>query len=242
MRLFERAPRIGRELVNVAVPCPPGFLPDAQTIRAFDATGAGLEITTWPLEPWRIDGRSGTIRSVLIQWMVDGSRPVETRIRVRFDLAGRAGSDRRARPVAETLDAKSPRVLVTLPAEWLCESWIAGPQVPASRSGSYAEYDRFVDRSFPESTKYLDSDVYHHWLFDRTTCWYKQYVRTGEPRFLEAAYRAAHFVRAHTALSGPDAGYFTLKGVDLKYVYPRAMTGRCTIPTKRSSKAPRRPG
>jgi hypothetical protein len=49
------------------------------------------------------------------------------------------------------------------------------------------------------------------------------YARTGDPKFLEAAYHAAHFVRMHTQLDGPDAGTFTLKGRDLKYVYPRAM-------------------
>ena len=49
------------------------------------------------------------------------------------------------------------------------------------------------------------------------------FVRSGEAKFLEAAYHAAHFVRLHTRMDGPDAGIFTLKGPDLKYVYPRAM-------------------
>jgi len=47
-------------------------------------------------------------------------------------------------------------------------------------------------------------------------------VRAKENSF-EAAYHAAHFVRLHTRMDGPDAGIFTLKGPDLKYVYPRAM-------------------
>ena len=49
------------------------------------------------------------------------------------------------------------------------------------------------------------------------------YARTGDSKFFEAAYHAAHFVRLHTKMDGPDAGIFTLKGADLKYVYPRAM-------------------
>jgi rhamnogalacturonyl hydrolase YesR len=49
------------------------------------------------------------------------------------------------------------------------------------------------------------------------------YVRTGDSKYLAAAYHAANFVREHTRLDGPDAGIFTLKGPDLKYVYPRAM-------------------
>ena len=51
------------------------------------------------------------------------------------------------------------------------------------------------------------------------------YVRTGEQKFLEAAYEAAHFVRTHSRMEGPDAGAFIPKGkADLKYVYPRAHT------------------
>src|SRR5947207_15744198 len=49
------------------------------------------------------------------------------------------------------------------------------------------------------------------------------YVRSGDKKFLQAAYEAANFVRLHTKTEGQDAGIFTLKGPDLKYVYPRAM-------------------
>jgi hypothetical protein len=50
------------------------------------------------------------------------------------------------------------------------------------------------------------------------------YVRTGDRKFIEAAYEAAHFVRTHTRTEGPNAGMFIPKGSpDLKYVYPRAM-------------------
>ena len=45
-----------------------------------------------------------------------------------------------------------------------------------------------------------------------------------KPYVDEAAYQAAHFVRTHTKMDGPDAGMFIPKGQpDLKYVYPRAM-------------------
>jgi hypothetical protein len=118
---------------------------------------------------------------------------------------------------------KSPRVWALLPASWLCASEVAGPQVPASNSGAFAAYDRLAERSFPGSLAYIESPVYHHWLFDRPTCYYKLYVRTGERRYLEAAHRAASFVRLHTQMDGADAGVFTPKGPDVKYVYPRAM-------------------
>src|SRR5678809_1211661 len=86
-----------------------------------------------------------------------------------------------------------------------------------------SSYDRFVEKNFPGSLRYLDSQVYSEWLFDRTACYYKMYVRTGDGKYLDAAYHCANFVREHTRLDGPDAGIFTLKGPDLKYVYPRAM-------------------
>src|SRR5260370_35106697 len=110
-----------------------------------------------------------------------------------------------------------------LPASWLCDSLVVGPQTSASMSGPYARYYSFVERNFPGSLAYLDSQVYSEWLFDRSNAYHKMYVRTGERKFLEAAYHAAHFVRLHTRMEGPDAGIFTLKGPDLKYVYPRAM-------------------
>jgi hypothetical protein len=100
---------------------------------------------------------------------------------------------------------------------------VVGLQVPASASGAYSDYDRLVEKNFAGSLQYIASTKYDHWLFDRTTCWYKMYVRTGEQKFLEAAYQGAHFVRTHTRMDGRDAGAFNPKGsADLKYVYPRA--------------------
>ena len=178
------------------------------------------------LEQWRTGGREGSIRSLLIQFKADFSRQKTQRVTVSFN-----GSQSRVEsnfvPVSKTLiddeGLKGPRVVAVLPADWLCASGVVGPQVPAARSGAYSSYDRFVEKNFPGSLRYLDSAVYHEWLFDRTTCYYKMYVRTGESKYLDAAYHAANFVRQHTKLDGPDAGIFTLKGADLKYVYPRAM-------------------
>jgi hypothetical protein len=129
--------------------------------------------------------------------------------------------------VRETLiDAeglKGPRVLAVLPAKWLCDSWVVGPQTPAAESGEYAAYDEFVERNFQGSLKYLGSREFAAWLYDRPSNYYKMYARTGDAKFLEAGYSAAHFVRLNTQTEGPDAGIFKLKGADIKYVYPRAM-------------------
>jgi len=118
---------------------------------------------------------------------------------------------------------QGPRVLCVLPAEWLCAARVAGPQTPASQSGRYAMYDQCVERHFAGSLEYVASPDPTHWLFDRTSAWYKAYVRTGQSKYLAAAYRAAHFVRSQTVATGPNAGTFRPRGTDLKYVYPRAM-------------------
>jgi len=215
----------GREVVNFGLPLPPGFLSDARNVRVVNEAGQEVRAAVRPLEPWRIGGRNGSIRSLQIQFTLDFSRERTQRIKVRFEP--RLKNESSFVPVEETLISKDgldgPKVLALLPAKWLCDSWIAGPQTPASESGPYQAYDRFVERNFPGSLAYLNSQVYSEWLFDRTTAYYKMFARTGDGKFFEAAYHAAHFVRLHTKMAGPDAGIFTLKGPDLKYVYPRAM-------------------
>jgi hypothetical protein len=219
-----RAEKLGIETVSFGLPLPFGFLSDSRKVRVVDERGVELSAAVRSLEPWRTGGRSGSIRSLLIQFKADFSQQKAQRVKVSFDARPRAARADFV-PVSQTLidDLKGPRVAAVLPPDWLCASGVVGPQVPATESGAYSSYDRFVEKNFPGSLKYLDSQVYHEWLFDRTTCYYKMYVRTGDSKYLDAAYHAANFVREHTRLDGPDAGIFTLKGPDLKYVYPRAM-------------------
>jgi len=221
-----RAPNLGRELVNFGLPLPPGFLSDSRLVRVVTATGEEISAAVRSLEPWRIEGREGSIRSLLIQFRSDFTREHTQRVNILFQRPQRKTADGFV-SVAETLldndGLQGPRVLALLPTRWLCNSLVVGPQTPAPESGSYAVYDQFVERNFPGSLAYLNSQVYSEWLFDRTSVYYKMYVRSGDRKFLEAAYHSAHFVRLHTKMDGPDAGIFTLKGPDLKYVYPRAM-------------------
>ena len=226
IRLEGRAEDLGQEVVSLGLTLPPNFLSDQRRIRVIDANGQEIESSVRTLEPWRLHGRDGSIRSLLIQFKKDFSRERAQRVHVVFhQLRRRDGKG--LVPVSKTLidedGLKGPRVLAVLPAQWLCNSLIVGPQIPAALSGPYAAYEQFVERSFPGSLSYIESQKYIDWLYDRTTCWYKMYVRTGERKFLEAAYKAANFVRLHTQMQGPNAGIFTLKGADLKYVYPRAM-------------------
>ena len=221
-----RATDLGNELVSFGLPLPFGFLTDPRKVRVLAEDGQETTAAVRSLEPWRNGGREGGVRSLLIQFKSDFSRKHTKRVRVLFHQARQEGSHEFV-PVSQTLideaGLKGPRVTALLPARWLCDSRIVGPQTPATSSGEYAAYDRFVENNFPGSLAYLDSQVYHEWLFDRTSTYYKMYARTGDRKFLDAAYHTAHFVRQHTKPDGPDAGSFTLKGPDLKYVYPRAM-------------------
>src|SRR3569832_279893 len=224
--LEARADNPGAEVVSFGLPLPFGFLHDAQKVRIVDERGMEVAAAVRSLEPWRTGGREGSIRSLLIQFKLDFSRRKTQQVRVRFN-SRRSRSEAKFVPVSQTLideiGLKGPRVAAVLPGDWLCASGVVGPQVPTTESGEFSSYDRFVEKNFPGSLAYLDSKVYSEWLFDRTTCYYKMYVRTGERKYLDAAYHAANFMREHTKLDGPDAGIFTLKGPDLKFVYPRAM-------------------
>ena len=226
IELLGRAAHLGLERVRFGLPLPPGFLQDSRDLRVTIPSGREIPARVTPLEPWRAGVEGGSLRSVLLQLEVDLSKERRRVVEVRFGER-RALAAPAPFAIGDTLidpeGLDGPRVLSVLPAAWLCASLVAGPQVPAAWSGPYAAYDRFVERSFPGSLAFRDSSVASHWLFDRTTSWYKQYVRTGEPRFLEAAYQAANFVRRSTAMDGPDAGAFKLKGADLKYIYPQAM-------------------
>ena len=221
-----RATNLTNELISFGVPLPFGFLNDQRNVRVLGADGNEITAAVRSLEPWRTGGTQGSIRSLLVQFRSDFSSQRTKHITVRFHQR-RQKLENNFEPVSRTLISedglKGPRVAAVLPAEWLCESEIVGPQTPAVSSAEYSSYDQFVEKNFPGSLRYLDSNVYSEWLFDRTTCYYKMYVRTGDIKFLEAAYQCANFVREHTKVDGPDAGIFTLKGPDLKYVYPRAM-------------------
>ena len=225
--LVGRADELGEEVVSFGVPLPPEFLSDAGRVVVLDARGREVAAATRALEPWRLGGREGgSVRSVLVQFRSDFRNARTKRVTLHFNKKPKRRGGELV-PVRETLiDAeglKGPRVLAVLPAKWLCDSWVVGPQTPAAESREYAAYDEFVERNFQGSLKYLGSREFAAWLYDRPSNYYKMYARTGDAKFLEAGYSAAHFMQLNTETEGPDAGIFKLKGADIKYVYPRAM-------------------
>src|SRR5437868_3921150 len=191
VKLEARTNDLREEVVSFGFPLPPGFLNDPRQVRVLTVNGNELIAAVRSLEPWRTGGRDGSIRSLLIQFKADFSQQKNQRVIVRFDRRPRM-TESNFVPVAKTLIDENgltgPRVPALLPADWLCASEIVGTQTPSALSGEYSSYDRFVEKNFPGSLKYVDSQVYHEWLFDRTSCYYKMYVRTGDSKFLDAAY------------------------------------------------------
>src|SRR6185312_17397732 len=72
--LIGRAANLGRELVSFGLPLPPDFLSDQRKVRVVDGSGKELSAAVRSLEPWRIGGREGSIRSLLIQFQSDFSK------------------------------------------------------------------------------------------------------------------------------------------------------------------------
>src|SRR5688572_23574843 len=66
-----RVPGLAVETVNFGVPLPPRFLRDARMVRVLDSRRSEIGAAVRSLEPWRIDGKPGTIRSVQIQFRAD---------------------------------------------------------------------------------------------------------------------------------------------------------------------------
>ncbi|HEX3252930.1 MAG TPA: hypothetical protein VHS05_26050, partial [Pyrinomonadaceae bacterium] len=160
VRLEGQADDLGHELVSFGLPLPFGFLNDASRVRVVAEDGAELAAAVRSLEPWRVEGQDGSIRSLLVQFELDLSRQKNRVVTVWFDRNAKKSAPEFV-SVAKTLrDEKGlqgPRVLAVLPADWLCASGIVGPQAPAASSGEYSSYDRIVEKNFPGSLAYLDS-------------------------------------------------------------------------------------
>ena len=69
--LTGRAADLGNEVVNFGLPLPPGFLYDPAMVRLYAENGAEIQAAVRSLEPWRIDGKDGAIRSLQIQFRAD---------------------------------------------------------------------------------------------------------------------------------------------------------------------------
>src|SRR6185436_8840047 len=96
------APNLGNEQVSFGLPLPPGFLSDPRRVRVITEDGQEIRAAIRSLEPWRIGGREGSIRSLLIQFKLDFSNDRTKRVRIVFQQT-RKKSESLFVPIAETL-------------------------------------------------------------------------------------------------------------------------------------------
>ncbi len=200
----------GRQRVNFAVPLARGKLTDPDRVRVL-ANGVEMAAARRALARHP----DGSVRSVQIQ--VDTA---EATLEVRLDESPATQPLARVE-VAATLDPEGvPKVWAVLPANWLAGSGVAGPQITIAETkidafGTVCDYDRHSTAKFlaEQSNKGV-------WLYDRGTAMYRGYVRRGDQRTLEAAYRETAIYRA--GISGTGAATrISIPGAvdDLKYHY-----------------------
>ena len=82
--LLGRAPDLANETVSFGLPLPYGFLTDPANLKVLDESGTEVTCAVKALEPWRIGGKDGSIRSVLVQFDSDFSSQKTKHIKVRF--------------------------------------------------------------------------------------------------------------------------------------------------------------
>src|SRR6185369_13437310 len=74
VRLEGQADDLGHELVSFGLPLPFGFLNAVSRVRVVAEDGAEIAAAVRSLEPWRVAGQDGSIRSLLVQFELDFSR------------------------------------------------------------------------------------------------------------------------------------------------------------------------
>ncbi|NUP13440.1 MAG: hypothetical protein HOW73_45965 [Polyangiaceae bacterium] len=211
----------GTTRVNFAVPLQGGQLSDATLVRVF-AGDTEIARGTRGLAP-RGDG---SFRSVQVQVDVD---PAATgTLTVEIGEAGAAG-DLPLVAVEDTLVDPSgeagPRVWAMLPASWLSESGVTGPQIPeADVDGSLAAWADRCDYAAFDTDQFIAegaADTRAVWLYDRGTAFYRGYARRGDLVPLASAYRESNMYRNLIVGSGTSARNGLPEGAseDVKYQY-----------------------
>jgi hypothetical protein len=213
----------GSQRVNFAVPMPRGLLLDPDRVRVMDGStelaAARNDLALWP---------DGSVRSVHIQVTTTVSSGKQLTVRINEAPTTAAGTMVPVSTLLVAADGTSgPRVWARLPAAWLADSGVTGPQVTeASVEGTNLDaFDNVCNYASYGVSAFLslltNKDV---WLYDRGTALYRGYARRGDQSTLESAYRETATYRAR--ITGTDAA--TRIGVpgaadDLKYHYAQNM-------------------
>jgi hypothetical protein len=215
VKLCANAENMGKETVSFGLPFPPRAIQDDSTIAVF-LDGRELPVATKVLAPWRLDAKDGSPRSVLVQFPLDFTGRPEQTVTVRWDEPRTQKLDKitpvkdllvfktkdamskwedKRKPVPVKLRYEEPRVLAVLPANWLCDSWVAGPEVPTADNTIFPAFDQFWTGKFPDQAKSTLSDDYAEQQLDRADVYYKVYVRTGDKAAALESYRIATYYR-----------------------------------------------
>jgi len=220
--LLPQGDAASKAIVSFGLPFGPDVISDDRLVRATDADGRELALHTEPLASWWIDGKKGTLRSVLVQFEspLSGTKP--GKVTLSWDKPRTKSREKRT-PTAETRAVQSgegfdfhvPKVLALLPAEWLCASRVAWQQIPASENKAAPWFDQHLAEQFPGPLPNIATKSVEAHLYDRPATYAKIYVRHGEEKHLLAALKANDFYLQNL---GED-GFFQLKKGDHKYVY-----------------------
>lgn len=225
----------GPVVVSFGLPLGPGWLADDKRVRVLGADGAEIPAFTRPLAQWWIDGKPGTIRSVLIQFEIKVEDRTPRKVTIVWDrprqqsravetAAAETQVELKTEPPPEYASKalrfvfRSPKVLAVLPARWLCDSLVVWQQVPAQANRAAPWFDEHLVRHFDRSTWNISANSanFEAHLFDRPATYAKVYARYGEAKYLTAMLKAIDFYIQHLNPSG----FFAIKpSNDVKYVY-----------------------
>ena len=212
---------IGTQMASFALPFPPNALVEHTTIQVLNEEGQEVPVFTKPLVYWWGE-KHQALRSVLVQFEVTFRDTMAQTWTLAWNKTDRitrevevAASETQFVRNDEDVSYHCPKVLAVLPQDWLCKSWIAWQQTPASQNEVATWYDEHVLDQFDNSLMHINSEKYAPHLYDRPATYAKIYVRHGQREHLLAALKAGETYISHLGLDG----FFDLKPRDYKYVY-----------------------
>lgn len=200
-------------LVSNGVPFAPGQLASERDV-AILRDGQELPAATQVLARWPKDG---SIRSLLLQFHLQA---LGHEAPVTFAW----GRTRQAADVSVVpVTWEAPEGFLALPAYWLCDSQVIGPQVPMG-GHPFPDYDAQIQQYYPlRRDDQLQGDIRTDGYYSTPHAFYQLYVRSGDPDiFLSARKELLAYREREIIHEGPDAGRHVTYA-QTRYVYTEAM-------------------
>ena len=204
-----------KPFLSTGIPFAPGQLKSIDEFIFYDLQGNEIPIAAKILAKWPQDH---SIRSVLVQF----SYPIKD----LFEYAVFKWGVKRQTKDLQIIEPnwQIPEGYIVMPAEWLCNSQVAGEHVPLGKGGN-GQYDQNILTYWPqlkgkEKVGNLRIDGYYstpHTL-------YQIYVRSGDLQyFLDARQELLHYRQNETQLEGPHRGASYVATNVGRYTYIEAM-------------------